>query len=110
MTGETPARNPLARPVASITIEIDPAKLASYTDQHLAVCWHVAQANPAPAMDRDAGELTESIGREIVRRWLRSVPPELWHHQDRHYYWNELRKLGKWADGVFVPHAAGGDS
>jgi len=56
MTGETPARNPLARPVASITIEVDPGKLASYTDQHLAVCWHVAQANPAPAMDRDAGD------------------------------------------------------
>jgi hypothetical protein len=67
----------------AITIEIDDAKLASYTDEFLAVCWHVAQANPAVFGDRMAGELTELIGREIIRRWLRKVPPELWHHQGR---------------------------
>ena len=31
----------------AITIEIDDAKLASYTDERLALFWHVAQANPA---------------------------------------------------------------
>ncbi len=64
-----------------ITIEIDDTKLASYTDGYLAVCWHAAQHNPAPYGDYFAGQLTEHIGREIIRRWLKEVPPELWHHQ-----------------------------
>jgi hypothetical protein len=24
------------------------------------------------------------------------------------YYWNELRQLGKWIDGTFVPNTAAG--
>ena len=108
---ETPARSPLDPPVATITIEIDPAKLHSYTDTFLATAWHVAQASPADSMDHDAGELTERIGREIIRRWLATVPPELWNHQGRHYYWDQLRQLGRWEDGVFVPgHPADGAS
>jgi hypothetical protein len=91
----------------SITIEIDDDNLASCTSPHLATLWHVAQANPAHSMDKDAGALAERIGREIIRRWLRGVSPELWHHQGHHYYWNELRKLGKWKDGEFVPDTAG---
>jgi len=86
-----------------ITIEVDEDQLASYTDQHLALCWHVAQANPADGFaTREPGELAERIGREIIRRWLRAVPPELWHHQGRHYYWKQQSNLGKWVDGVFV--------
>jgi hypothetical protein len=89
----------------AITVGIDDALLASYTDSHLATLWHVAQANPAPHGDRSAGELAERIGREIIRRWLAACQPELWHHQGRDYYWSELRKLGTWkANGVFAPH------
>ncbi len=65
----------------AITIEIDDAKLASYADGFLAVCWHASQHNPAEYGDYMVGELVEHIGREIIRRWLRNVPPELWHHQ-----------------------------
>jgi hypothetical protein len=86
-----------------IAIEIEEDQLANYTDQRLAVSWHVAQANPAPFGDHDAGALTERIGREIIRRWLRDVPPELWSHQGRDNYWKELCQLGTWVDGVFVP-------
>ncbi|MGH8572483.1 MAG: hypothetical protein ACREX8_07905, partial [Gammaproteobacteria bacterium] len=70
-----------------IRIEIDDGQLCGYTDSHLASLWHVAQANPAPFADRAAGELVERIGREIIRRWLGCCPPQLWHHQGRHYYW-----------------------
>lgn len=96
-----------------VTIEIDIAGLRSYSDEHLAALWHVAQANPADGFATGAaGELVERIGREIVRRWLHSVEPQLWHHQGHHYYWHELQRLGTWnADRVFVPHGtdAGAD-
>ncbi len=70
---------------AEITIEIDTERLNGYTDSHLATLWTVAQANPAPFGDRTAGELAEAVGREIIRRWLASVPAELWVHQGSHY-------------------------
>lgn len=89
-----------------ITIEVDDDALGGYSDGHLALCWHVAQANPVDIDDKDAGELAERVGREIIRRWLSTAPVELWHHQGRHYYWNELRKLGKWKGGEFVPNGA----
>ena len=60
----------------SITFDIDTDRLRDFTDRHIADLWHVAQANPAPLEDRDAGELVELIGREIIRRWLTSTPPE----------------------------------
>lgn len=92
-----------------ITIEVNPDALRSYSDSHLAAVCHVVQANPADGFaDRRPGELAERVGREIVRRWLGSVSPELWHHQGGHYFWNELRQLGKWVDGVFVPATPGG--
>jgi hypothetical protein len=69
----------------AIAIEIDDAKLAGYTDEYLAVCWHAAQHNPAEYGDAMAGDLVEHIAREIIRRWLKGVPPELWHHQGRHH-------------------------
>jgi hypothetical protein len=98
------------KPIA-ITIEIDPAGLAGCSDETLATYWHVAQANPADGFEHSApGELVERIGREIIRRWLATVPPELWHHQDRHYYWHWLRKFATyrpgypdWLEGQWVP-------
>lgn len=79
-----------------ITIEIDTDRLSTYNDRALANFWTVAQANPAPLEDRDAGELAELVGREIIRRWLKTVDPELWSHQGNHYFWNILQKHGSW--------------
>jgi hypothetical protein len=83
----------------AITIEIDDAKLTSYTDEFLAVSWHVAQQNPAEYGDYMAGELVERIGREIIRRWLQGVPPELWHHQGREHFRRELTRFAKYEPG-----------
>jgi len=83
----------------AITIDIDDEKLASYTDEHLALCWHVAQANPAEYGDYMAGDLTERIGREIIRRWLRKTEPELWHHQGRHHFSKELGRFATYEPG-----------
>jgi hypothetical protein len=68
----------------AITIEIDDVDLSRITDERLALCWHVAQANPAPYGDHLACDLAERIGREIIRRWLKRAKPELWHHQGSH--------------------------
>jgi len=83
----------------AITIEIDDSKLTSYTDEFLAVCWHAAQHNPARDGDYLAGELTERIGREIIRRWLQNVPPELWHHQGRDHFRRELSRFASYEPG-----------
>jgi hypothetical protein len=64
-----------------VTFDIDPARLGSFTDSHLAALWHVSQANPAPHGDREAGELAAAVGCEILRRWLAATPPELYAHQ-----------------------------
>jgi hypothetical protein len=90
-----------------ITIEVDEAMLTRVTDETLAVWWHVAQANPADGFaDSTPAELAEQIGREIIRRWLKDIPPELHHHQGRHYYWKVASDLGNWSgpDRSFVPH------
>ena len=81
----------------TIPIEIDEAALSGYSDSYLALCWHVAQANPRDGFaDSIAGDLAESIGREIIRRWLKSAPVELWNHQGRHHYAKELGKFAKY--------------
>lgn len=66
-----------------ITLEFDELSL-TYTDAYLAALWNVAQFNPAPAEDREACQVVELIGREIIRRWLEKTPPELWHRQGTH--------------------------
>lgn len=80
----------------AITIRFDTDALTSYTDSFLAQLWHVAQANPAPITDRDAGEIAENIGREIIRRWLERAPVALWNHQGRHAYSCVLSDNGHW--------------
>jgi hypothetical protein len=98
----------------TITIEINPDRLASCSDEYLATLWHVAQVNPAQYGDHAAGELAERIGREIIRRWLTAAPVELWHHQGRHYYRSALSRLATyqpagpagsadWHRGVWTP-------
>lgn len=88
----------------SITFDIDTDKLPHYTDSYLVQLWHVAQANPTDSKDRSAGELAENVGREIIRRFVMNMPPELWNHQGRDYYWRTLADNGKWKDGVWVPN------
>jgi hypothetical protein len=101
---------------AAITITFDPHGLHSYTDAHLAMLWHVAQANPAPHGDYQAGEIASRIGSEIIRRWLGKVPPEMHHHQQRDNYWKALTRLATyeppagvdglnpdWHNGQWVP-------
>ena len=83
----------------AITIEIDDGKLSGYADEFLAVCWHAAQHNPAPFGDAMAGELAEHIGREIIRRWLAGVKPELWHHQGRHHAQKWLSEFATYEPG-----------
>ena len=83
----------------AITIEIDDAKLSSYTDEFLAACWHAAQHNPAEYGDYMAGELTERIGREIIRRWLAGVQPELWHHQGSNHPHKWLTQFATYEPG-----------
>lgn len=80
--------------VYSITFDIraDEAILTSYNDQYLATLWHIGQANPAAFGDVAAGELVEKLGREIIRRWLASVPPELWNHQGRDHLRNKVMR------------------
>lgn len=79
----------------SITFEIDTDQIGSYNDSYVVSLWHVAQANPAdPFKDRDAGQLAEIIGREIIRRFLTRTPPELWHHQGVHFDWG-MRHLSE---------------
>lgn len=78
----------------AITFNIDSDELPSFSDQHLASLWHIAQANPVPISDRDAGAIAEHIGREIIKRWLMAAPPQLWRHQGEHYYWYELANNG----------------
>ena len=82
-----------------VAIEIDNSKLASYPDTYLAVCWQAAQHNPAPHGDYLAGQLTERIGREIIRRWLKRIEPELWHHQGRHHRQKELNRFATYEPG-----------
>jgi hypothetical protein len=92
---------------SKITIEIDRDDLAGYTDEFLHLAWNVAQANPAPWDDRDAGELAELIGREIITRWIKRQAPVLWNHQARHYWQSQLTEHGKF-DGegdTYRPHA-----
>ena len=68
----------------TIKFEIDTDRLAGYTDEHIAELWYIAQANPAPITDRSAGQLAETIGREIIKRWMQKIPTPLWTHQGKH--------------------------
>lgn len=86
-----------------ITITVDDGNLTRYADEHLAMLWHVAQFNPVPHGDKEAGEVAERIGREIIRRWLTKTRPEVWHHQGRDHYWSELCRLAVFKDGEWVP-------
>lgn len=91
-----------------ITIKIDRYALGGVEAEYLALYWYVAQANPAPFGDKEAGELVERIGREIIRRWLKANEPPLWHHQGRDHTSHELGRFAHFdtATQQWVPGAA----
>lgn len=92
----------------TITIEIDPNNLSGCEDSHLATLWHLAQANPADGFESsEPGELAAKIGLEIIQRWLRATPPEMFHHQDRHYYWHQLARFARFRNGQWEPRIEG---
>lgn len=80
----------------AITFNIDTTRLQSCSDEYIAALWHIAQVNPAPHGDHDAGVLVEHIGREIVLRWLRGVPVPVWNLQGRDYYHQQLMRFAHW--------------
>jgi hypothetical protein len=85
---------------ASITIEFDPAQLASYTDQYLAMLWHLTQHNPADGFEHSQpGDLAMRVGWEIIRRWLKHVPPEMYRHQQSHYSSYQLGRFAIYRPG-----------
>jgi hypothetical protein len=93
-------------PHHSITVDVDTSQLRSYSDAHLAGLWHLAQLNPAPIEDARAALLVERLTAEIVGRWLKATPPELFHHQPRHPYWWALTQLATWDGERWVPRPA----
>ena len=80
----------------NVTFNIDTDRLPTYSDEYIAALWHIAQLNPAPHADHDAGVVVEHIGREIVMRWLRGVPVPLWNIQGRDYYRQQLNRFARW--------------
>lgn len=86
----------------TITIDTDPSVLSGFTDSHLAALWVAAQTNSAPFGDVDACHAAEAVGREIIRRFVLGVGPELWIHQGRHVNSAFVMKYGKYVDGALV--------
>lgn len=89
---------------ATIAIDVDLAGLHRVLDSRLAMLWHVAQANPAPYGDEQAGELVAKVGWEIIRRWLASTPAEMYHHQQDHYRGMHLSRFASYRDGDWHPN------
>lgn len=89
--------------VAHIPIEVQFDRLETFTDEYILLAWCAAQANPAPYDDRDAGEVCDAIGREIIRRWLSKQTPPLHHHQLANYYHSLVLKCGDWRNGEWAP-------
>lgn len=87
----------------TISIEFDLTELHRAPDSRLAMLWHLAQANPAPHGDEQAGEIAAKVGAEIIRRWLKATPPEMYHHQDSSYYWHHLGRFASHRDGDWYP-------
>ncbi len=82
-----------------ITVAIDDASLAGYTDKYLATAWHAVQHSHAAFGDSFMCDLAETIGREIIRRWLRGIEPELWSVQGRHHAQKWLSQFATYEPG-----------
>lgn len=103
------ARHENGGPAIEVTVTIKRGELSRVTDSTLALYWHVAQANPAPASDKHAGEMVQEIGWEIIRRWLGGVSPEMYNHKPSSHYWSQLTRFAQWngEEWVLRPEFAG---
>jgi hypothetical protein len=79
-----------------ISIRITTSELGRTSDSYLAMLWHAIQAAPADFEHSEVGRVAEHIGREIIRRWLRDVTPEMWHQQGHQAEWKALTTFAKW--------------
>ncbi|MCX9156496.1 hypothetical protein OPU71_10220 [Niveibacterium sp. 24ML] len=86
-----------------ITFTVETDNLSNLTDEYISQLWHVSQANPAPIDSAEAGEFAETVGREIIRRWLSAQPPALWNHQGRHYNSTVLSRIARRVGDDWVP-------
>ncbi|MFI7467518.1 hypothetical protein [Nonomuraea sp. NPDC049646] len=85
-----------------ISIRITTSGLGRTTDSYLAMLWHAIQATP-PDFEHDAvGQVTEHIGREIIRRWLLTVTPEMWRQQGHQSHWKALTTFARWTGTEWV--------
>jgi hypothetical protein len=84
----------------SITIDFDPDQLTGYTDARLAMLWHLVQANPADGFEHSQpGDLAARVGWEIIRRWLKGAPIEMYRHQQSHYAHHQLGRFASYKPG-----------
>lgn len=81
------------KPPYSITLNV-PEDLTGFTDVYLVGLWHLSQVNPAPFGDPDACRFAEKVGREIIRRFIAQVGPELWSRQGAHIGFEQRIKEG----------------
>ncbi len=90
----------------TISFRIQADQLDGVTDEHLHALWYIAQANPAPYGDQEAGSLVFAITDEIVKRWLAHAPADRFNHQISDRYHLTLQRHGSWTGpaGEWVPH------
>ena len=86
-----------------VAVEFDLDLLESYTDSDLAALHHVCQANPAEYGDDEVCRAAEAVKFEIVRRWLKSAPVELYNHQGRHARDEQIDRLIRWYGAADKP-------
>jgi len=89
----------------AITFNIDTTTLMTLSDEYIAALWYIAQNNPAPHGDHDAGVLVEHVGREIIQRWMRGVPVPVWNIQGRDHYHKNLTQFARWNGVAWVAGA-----
>lgn len=92
----------------NISFSVQADQLDLVTDEYLHALWYIAQANPAPHGDAEAGSLVFAITDEIVKRWLAQAPTERFNHQVGDHMAETLRRHGSWsaAMGEWLPHGS----
>lgn len=85
----------------TVAVEIDIDGLKNINDEWLKLYWSVAQANPAKSNDPKAGYLATRINDEIVRRWLKNTPEEMYNHSTEQVYYRELVRHCEFVNGAW---------
>lgn len=70
----------------TITLQFDPERLDSYSDDHLVALWHANEASAAPYGDAQAETVGDSLAREMARRFVLKTAPSMWRRQALNYY------------------------